>query len=368
MSGTAGLSAPQQGRMAYTLVEVLVVVAVIALLISILVPSLSLAREQARAIVCAQHLRQFGTGLHVYTCENNDYFPGLNTSGAAVTAKRRTMNSDVTTLFHSRLPVQTFDWMTPILAYSLELPAVRAQRFRFLLEEFRCPSQMTVCTEVFSDGPVPDEEDFKVLGAWPAISYLMPSSFQYVGQNYDRLLLCHEEGAPNTPIWAKALYAGFEVVMGNYLPKLERVGPAARKIFAADGTRYCDRYGQLDFAIDTVPDWYGSFSSPGGWYTGCTAYGVRAGSLTWDGRPVAQGSPSAGQNLALSYRHGQSVGEPPDDAHGNTGAINAAFFDGHVDRLTDRQSRAIWYWYPAGGVVNHPEQGMTNVPHGYAVP
>ncbi len=45
-------------KRAFTLIEVLVVVAVIALLVAILIPSLTKARDQARAAVCASNLRQ----------------------------------------------------------------------------------------------------------------------------------------------------------------------------------------------------------------------------------------------------------------------------------------------------------------------
>lgn len=62
-------------RKAFTLIELMVVVAVIGVLIGILMPALGSARAQARRTACSSNLRQIGAGLQVYMSGNRDRFP-----------------------------------------------------------------------------------------------------------------------------------------------------------------------------------------------------------------------------------------------------------------------------------------------------
>lgn len=62
-------------KKAFTLIELLVVVAIIALLISILLPSLSRARELAKRAVCASNLRGLGQAMVIYANDNTEAYP-----------------------------------------------------------------------------------------------------------------------------------------------------------------------------------------------------------------------------------------------------------------------------------------------------
>ena len=71
------MSAPpasRRTRSAFTLIELLVVVAIIALLISILLPSLSRAREQARSVKCAANQKQIGFANSMYADASSNWY------------------------------------------------------------------------------------------------------------------------------------------------------------------------------------------------------------------------------------------------------------------------------------------------------
>ena len=70
-------------RRAFTLIELLVVISIIALLISILLPALRQARENARMMACVANLQQKGIALAAYLADNKNAMPfKLQTNGA----------------------------------------------------------------------------------------------------------------------------------------------------------------------------------------------------------------------------------------------------------------------------------------------
>jgi len=62
-------------RRAFTLVELLVVIAIIAILIAILLPVLSKVKEQANRVKCASNLRQLGVSTMMYLDDNKQFYP-----------------------------------------------------------------------------------------------------------------------------------------------------------------------------------------------------------------------------------------------------------------------------------------------------
>jgi len=62
-------------RCGFTLVELLVVIAVIALLVSILLPALAKAKQQARTLECAIRVREIGRATASYAISNDEWLP-----------------------------------------------------------------------------------------------------------------------------------------------------------------------------------------------------------------------------------------------------------------------------------------------------
>ena len=364
----------------FTLIELLVVVAVIAMLISILLPSLSRARESARAAVCGTGLRDIGIGMSTYMTEYGGWFPGVNTTGVAA---RVAGVSSPEALRKPGVPIQTYDWISPSIRHSTDLGDNRAKRLQSILKYYSCPSQASLKIDLpWGLQDALDRDDFgnpsdpdSIVANLAPVSYLMPIHFQTWGQAYSGTTIAISQSATGRPVRVLAdcppNYISAKHT-GHYQSRIEKVGSPARKIAGADGLRYLRDDDLIDMDLAPHGTWsshvFGCFASNGAWWGGSQAYGVKTASLNWDGTPVPEGSESQGRNLSLSYRHGAGAqGTLSNTAPGNPGEMNAMFFDGHVARLNDRASREIEYWYPSGTTVNGGG-GLLDYEDGYEVP
>lgn len=318
-------------RAGFTLIEVLVVVAIIALLVSILLPSLAKAKEQARSAVCASHISQVCKGAGMYTTEQKEWIPGCPMTTGYFWVKNYPSNAwDPSLPGFNRLAVEWFDYATPLRAQMYGPKSVpllpdatdtRRALFKKITEEpFLCPSNQE------RYGPFPIGGNFPTIRA---TSYLTMSTIVRGGpgtwSEFSKINSGLANDAAQSSSWEIAPPSG-------YVPKLGRLGRTQMKVFIADGLRFYDPDSGMDYNTD-----------PSG----------TKGIMTAD--PPSTGWPYGREyNVArtLSYRHGQKD------------RMNAGFFDGHVETMgvTAGPSPQVFtgkavdpkYYYPSGSIVNTP--------------
>lgn len=72
------MSISARHRCGFTLIELMIVIAIIAILAAILVPNFIRARAQSQATACKSNLKNIGTALNMYCTDNNGRYPELN--------------------------------------------------------------------------------------------------------------------------------------------------------------------------------------------------------------------------------------------------------------------------------------------------
>jgi prepilin-type N-terminal cleavage/methylation domain-containing protein/prepilin-type processing-associated H-X9-DG protein len=75
LGGASANSGRASRNRGFTLIELLVVIAIIAILAALLLPALSSSKATAKRIECLSNLRQLVLAAHIYTGENNDFYP-----------------------------------------------------------------------------------------------------------------------------------------------------------------------------------------------------------------------------------------------------------------------------------------------------
>ena len=308
-------------RDGFTLIELLVVIAIIALLVGILLPSLRGARDAARSIVCASNVRQLGIGQQSYASDNKEFIAGPNTSGAE--GQLASVQGAIYLFDKAEdTPTTTHDWISPSVGTSAGLSINRAERTKQIFERYGCPSAVVSNDTLF--GAASDRPDFEGIlstRGYKQVSHLSPASFHYFA---------------NATAAAAAKYKGQTLkysfttpvaVVSSYVPRLDRVGAqASNKVLAADGSRYLEADGRLDFDVTPNPSIYGSFTDSGPTFTDSTAYG-----RTGPGKP---------NNVKLSFRHNKEF-------------FNVLYFDGHASSMKNTQAwKDATPWYPGGSVFN----------------
>ncbi|MEI7767900.1 MAG: type II secretion system protein [Phycisphaerae bacterium] len=323
-------------KRAFTLVELLTVVAILGLLIMMVMPALGYARHYARTVVCASNLRQITTVMVGYSSQWNGAIVGSVYSSGSRLVDPQTMAPDPN-YSNANCPgvVQGFDWMSPV-ADMMGVPfdsgadtTARVNRFIAMtkVKVFTCPENDVLATT------------FTGSGGPNAPVHLMPSY---------NTSLCFQtvQGTGTNDYYSKLNFSGLN--LGTYRPFLGQVGNGAEKIFIADGGRWYNGSGSnvttnLSYLSTGSPG--GSYAEYGPWSAYTRAY-QRIG---LDGR-------------TFSMRHGLR------DRGRVTPAfrMNVACFDGHVELLDGMQASDPSRWVPSGTTINRSEAaGNTDVLNKY---
>ena len=296
----------------FTLIELLVVISIIALLISILLPSLSGARRAGQRIACMANFRSVASGVNEYATANDDWIIGApSTSGGYLQGETSAFGP----------AVQVWDFMGP-MAYmwgmGFTLPDRGdeegvARRFNELRtsKAFLCAANKFLSTH-FS-GPNAGTN-------W--MVSMNTSRYQLWGQ--DEVPASHSEKLP-----------------GNWKPSIGRIGVASNKIAYADGSRFATSTIRPDYDLNVNAGFGGAFADAGPYSTF---------TRSWD-RSRAPGNGGGGSIDARIYAYRHSTSEPPIGAKADAYKGNFAFYDGHVETQGDLQSSNPHQWLPQGSVL-----------------
>ncbi len=363
---------PTRRHRGFTLVELLVVIGIIALLISILLPSLNKARRAANTVKCSANLHGIMLAFQIYGSQNHDYFPGstLTTGfGCGSTAYSETYCPDVSGLC---------DWQTPVLnAEGVKIPystgaddgranpQARLDRvsYGFNNQSFHDPEN-DVQGLLFS-GPT----DFAGASNIPVTLPWGSYSTSYVFMVGNPTVT--EPATYNTQAnVTKFLLNAYDFPSATYAPKFAKVGMAAKKVCISDGARYASFSGtstliDMSFGYQTTTG--GAYSDYGPWSSYANGHQRQHATANEAVKPVA-----GLDERPLWARHGNRVGNGAPDSY----KFNAAFFDGHVETLGDYQGSDPNLWGPKGGTLaigdmepdTRARLGITTTSGNYIIP
>lgn len=152
-------------RLGFTLIELLVVVAIIALLVSLLLPSLARAREQAKRSVCSSNMHQLCAAISAYTADYKGHLPHFENRTGAEHIISSPINSRYFHLDRNNHPYLHPD-------YFCNLGHLWRAR---LLKEGRvcyCPSEKSIFFRLESYEPFPTRNECGLAGhLWIRVAY-----------------------------------------------------------------------------------------------------------------------------------------------------------------------------------------------------
>ncbi len=311
-----------RNKRGFTLIELLVVVAIIALLISILLPSIESARAQARSVVCNTKLHDMHTAQNNYAVQFSDWIPGSPaTSGGHLAYNYQGEPRD--SLIVPGVPVQNWDWQSPLAHYGLGLESTaedRGERWRLLREQplFTCPSNNFV---------VPPFEIDALGHGWSVLrlnSYSTIREFMYFG---------YVQGGGDPIANLDFNIATSVHTPEGHVPRFTNVEKPSQKGLVVEGARYLrEDLPAPDYDVRYDASLGGSFATAGP-------------SSAWSRAFINPVDLQPNQDAKwdrYSFRH-PVAGAP---------GFNVLFFDGHAARHPKIEAiESVDFWLPTGTKV-----------------
>ncbi|MCH8852311.1 MAG: prepilin-type N-terminal cleavage/methylation domain-containing protein [Planctomycetes bacterium] len=316
-----------RNKRGFTLIELLVVVAIIALLISILLPSIESARAQARAVVCSTKLHDIHNAQNNYAVQFSDWIPGApgTTAGHLLYDDYGDYAFDI-----PGVPVQNWDWQSPLAHYGLGIESGledRNERWQWVREQplFTCPSNNFV---------VPPFPIAQLSNGWAVLqmnSYSTIREFMYYGST-----TADDPERVHIP-------ASWEVkTPEGHVPRFTNVQKPSQKGLVVEGTRFLrEDLPAPDYDVNYNASVGGSFATAGPSSSYSRAFinpvdlQQNEHDAKWD---------------RYSFRH-PVAGAP---------GFNVLFFDGHASRQTKIKAiEGVDFWLPTGTKVGVSEYDGT---------
>jgi prepilin-type N-terminal cleavage/methylation domain-containing protein len=315
-------------RRGFTLIELLVVVAIIALLISILLPSLGQARKLAKTVKCGANLRGIAQADIVYATQWDDAIVGGPTTTACsmiANVSVGKLGTDSNNFLSTVIPpvMQTADWMSPIADLTNQLisfPSTNTHTDNVLLrfqtyrtaKLFTCPENQFLTT-TFASTPV------AAIGLMPSYNFAWYFTLSSSGKG-------------------DQICGTTYVTLNNYKPRLTLVGNGSKKIMVADGGKYSTTGTPPDCNLNP----YGTLGAA------CSDVGAfDAYSTAYDRGYAPNNTLKNGGNVdarIYAYRHGGGSMASPSGSY----KMNAAYYDAHVETIDDWTSADPTLWLPTG--------------------